>query len=68
MAGSAEGRVVIVGDGGSPAAAGVAERAAGARRNVVHLAHPKTGASVCYVQQGDSELEAFPAASRTLIM
>ncbi|GJP32695.1 hypothetical protein CLOM_g17296 [Closterium sp. NIES-68] len=57
MAGAAERRVVVVGDGGSPAAAAMAEREAGARRNVVHLAHPKTGASVCYLQHGGCLLE-----------
>ncbi|CAI5496810.1 unnamed protein product [Closterium sp. Naga37s-1] len=46
MAGAAERRVLIMGDGGSPAGAAMGDRAGGGRQHVLHLAHPKTGASL----------------------
>ncbi|CAI5996132.1 unnamed protein product [Closterium sp. NIES-64] len=46
MADAAERRVLIMGDGGSPAGAAMWERAGGGRQHVLHLAHPKTGASL----------------------
>ncbi|CAI7856513.1 unnamed protein product [Closterium sp. NIES-54] len=57
MAGAAERRVLIVGDGGSPAGPAMEERAGGGRQHVLHLAHQKTGAAACYMQQGGAVLE-----------
>ncbi|CAI5984393.1 unnamed protein product [Closterium sp. NIES-65] len=73
MAGATERRVLIMGDGGSPVGAAMGERAGGGRQHVLHLAHPKTGASLagsrwrvgsrgawaaaCYMQQGGAVLE-----------